>query len=200
MFKLTLNVFLTVSIALAAVHAQPSTQTNFKTANAETLGWAALPLLGFVVDGAHALRPLVGIAGAASVGSALNLGFEVSQAQIPPGHSYMVVTTGENDWPLWIQVRAGTMAIRPLRPNRRVECFEFDTPQNFRDGLLSRRCVPEAVRLDASAKIDRVALSGTGSAAALLSESTGRIYVFNNMPDSPALVREFEAGGLGPVS
>ena len=200
--KITL-IILTVCMALATGHAQMPTQANF----AESFGWAALPMLGFVVDGSHALRPVIGIPGAASVGSALNLGFEISQAQISSDHSYMVVTTPGSDWPLWIQLRAGTMAIRPMESfvngvstGRRVQCSdEADMPVDYRQGL-SLRCARTRAVVDTSAKIDRIALSPTGSAAALLSTSTGRIYVFTNMAGSPALAREFEAGALGPAS
>jgi hypothetical protein len=49
-------------------------------------------------------------------------------------------------------------------------------------------------------KIDRIALSPTGSAAAFLSESQGRMYVLTNLSGSPALTGEFEVGHLGTLT
>jgi hypothetical protein len=199
MFKITVSAILTVCLALAAVHAQAPMQSNFKAANSERSGWAALPMLSFVVDGSLALRPMIGIPGAASVGSALDLGFEISQAHISSDHSYMVVTTPGNDWPLWMQIRPGTMAIRSMESFVDVfeECRdEHDIPLDF----LSRRCARTRAARNTRATVDRIALSATGSAAALLSTSTGRIYVFTNMAGSPVLARQFEAGMPGPVS
>ena len=48
--------------------------------------------------------------------------------------------------------------------------------------------------------IDRVELSPTGSAAALFSESEGRIYAFSNLSSSPVLVGQFQVELLGKVS
>jgi hypothetical protein len=82
---------------------------------------------------------------------------------------------------------------------RQADCLEPDTPQEIRNRQ-SRRCAREPVAVDLSATIDRAALSPTGSAAALYSASAGHIYVFNNMSESPTLVRRFEAGTPGQVT
>src|ERR1051325_6004744 len=49
-----------------------------------------LPVLGFVLDQSGGLRPVMGIAGSASVGSPLNLGFSVAQAAVPANHDYVL--------------------------------------------------------------------------------------------------------------
>src|SRR5438552_811758 len=53
-----------------------------------------LPVLGFVLDQSGGLRPLIGVAGAASVGDPLGLGFSVVQAAMPPNHDYILASTG----------------------------------------------------------------------------------------------------------
>ena len=54
--------------------------------------------------------------------------------------------------------------------------------------------------MDRSPRINRIALSATGSAAALFSESDGRIYAFSNLSNSPKILGTFEVGALGTVS
>jgi hypothetical protein len=204
MFKIILSVCLAVCMATVTGTAYLSAQIDSTIANSRTGAWTALPLLGFLLDGARALRPVIGIPGAASVADAVNLGFDISQAEIPPGHAYILATTSQSEWPLWIQVRAGTMTIRPMdsfvsRPRSRFgECFEPDTPG--RRSHAARRCAPEPLAVDTTSRIDRIALSPTGSAAALFSESSGRIHVFTNMPESPALVSTFDGSTLGRVT
>jgi hypothetical protein len=134
---------------------------------AEVSAQVGPPVLSFVPDGTGALRPLIGVAGAATIGAPLELGLSVVQLAIPPDHDYILATAEEIQSPIWLQLHEGTPAIRSL------------------DGV---------------SNIDRIAISPTGSAAAFLSESDGRIYSFVNLSRSPLAVSNFEIGGLGPTT
>ena len=74
----------------------------------------SLPVLGFVLDQSGGLRPVMGIAGSASVGSPLNLGFSVAQAAMPATHDYILAMTGTSAWPVLLQVRGNTISVRRL--------------------------------------------------------------------------------------
>ena len=65
----------------------------------------------------------------------------------------------------------------------------------FRDGKITS----QSIQQDA-APVDRVELSPSGSAAALFSESVGRIFAFRNLAASPTFIGAFEVGDLGKVS
>jgi DNA-binding beta-propeller fold protein YncE len=101
------------------------------------------------------------------VGAALDLGFDVLQAAIPPDHDYILATTSENNRPVLLQVRGDSI-----------------TPRSMNE----------------LSKIDRIALSPTGSVAAFFSESERRIYAFGNLSQSPILLGKFETGELSSVS
>ena len=73
-----------------------------------------LPILGFVVDHTHALRPLVGIAGSASTGAPLNLDFEITRAEIAPGQEYILAMTPGSNWPLLLQMRGNTISVQSI--------------------------------------------------------------------------------------
>src|ERR1051325_1541294 len=77
------------------------------SANAQRV---ATPVLSFVADDAHNLRPLIGVAGAASVGEGLNLGFNIDQAAIPPHHEYVIATTGDDRRAVFVDLRASTLS------------------------------------------------------------------------------------------
>jgi hypothetical protein len=53
---------------------------------------------------------------------------------------------------------------------------------------------------DGLSKIDRIAISPAGSAAAFFSESDARIYSFANLSRSPSAVGNFDVSGLGPFT
>ena len=126
------------------------------------------PVMTYVPDQAGTLHPLLGIAGAASLGSALNAGFGIRQVYIPPAHDYLLATIDGSSWPALVRIHDGNVTAQSIQ----------------QDG----------------STIDRIELSPGGSAAGLLSESEGRIYVFSNLTASPVLVGEFEVGQLGKVS
>src|SRR5438093_316744 len=85
--------------------AQPSPQ-------GATAGSVTLPVLGFVVDDAHRLRPVIGIAGSAMVGSPMDTGIDVLQASVPPAHEYILAITSNNNWPLLLQIRGGSIGVQ----------------------------------------------------------------------------------------
>src|SRR2546426_2425915 len=158
-----------------------------------------LPLLGFMTDGTGGLRPLIGIVGSASVGAPLNLGFGVVEAAIPPDHDYILAATGDGGWPALLQVRGNTITVRSKGSFfnnldlQQDECAGLDYLQRRQLGCY-RRASTSAV------KIDRMALSSTGSVAAFVDQSHGRIYAYGNLAQSPVLLRTFEFGASNPPS
>src|SRR5215831_1775073 len=82
---------------------------------AQTLppGTVTQPTVGYVVDGAHHLRPMIGVVGAASIGDALDVGMDVLSATVPPAHDYVLATTSGAGWPIMLQVRGGAFTIQP---------------------------------------------------------------------------------------
>src|SRR5439155_8769875 len=56
-------------------------------------GVVAPPVLTFVLDSSGGLRPLIGIPGSASVGSAVHINVTISQAAVPPSHDYVLANT-----------------------------------------------------------------------------------------------------------
>jgi hypothetical protein len=133
----------------------------------------ALPVLGFVLDQSGALRPVIGVTGAASVGAPLNLGFPIVQAAMPPSHDYILARTGNAPWPVLLQVRGKTITVRPLAP---------------------------FASLDASRGIDSIAVSPTGAVAGLFSASQGRIYAYGNLDQSPMLLGTFDTSAIGNIA
>jgi len=133
-----------------------------------------LPILGFVVDNAHQLRPIVGIPGAASVGTPLELGFEIGSATIAPGSDYVLATSPEKASPLLIHLRgAGVLPTKSLTA-------EETSVEDF--------------------SVSKITLSPNGSSAAFLSESRGRIYVLTGLPTAPAVTAELSVEGLGSIN
>src|SRR5437867_9357911 len=132
-----------------------------------------LPILSFLTDGAGNLRPVIGIVGSASVGAPLNLGFEVVGAVIPPDHDYILAMTRNGNWPRLLHVRGNTIAVQSNvsflnnLEAQQDECIGLDSLERKQS-----RCMRWA---SASVlKIDRIALSPTGSAAAFFSQTQGR--------------------------
>jgi hypothetical protein len=72
----------------------------------------APPVLTFTTDSAGALRPLIGIARSATVGSPLDFGFSVLQSAIPPDQDYILATTAETPWPIRLELRDRTPVVR----------------------------------------------------------------------------------------
>jgi len=192
------TLFLICTIALLAcaaglVYAQSSPQPS-----------VSLPVLGFVVDDAHHLRPLIGVVGSASVGAPFDLGFDVVSATMPSGKNYILATTA-NSWPVLLQPRGGTIVSRTMdsfvsqQPSlRQSDCSaDRDHPSSRRVG---RECSTEPSVADDAGTIDRIALSPSGSAAALFSESQNRIYAFSNLAQTPVLVGKFDLGALGALN
>jgi len=211
MFKTIFRISFALCFALAAnrSNAQQASQpvftivNGFDTAQSSSRGNASvsLPVLGFVLDQAGGLRPVVGIAGSASVGAPLALGFGIVRAAIPPNHDYILAITADSNWPLLLQVRGNTISVgtgNEFSNNRNAQrgaCYNVDSLED--NGRF--RCRGRA-GMDRSPRIDRIALSATGSAAALFSETDGRIYAFSNLSRSPMLLGTFEVGALGTVS
>jgi DNA-binding beta-propeller fold protein YncE len=130
-------------------------------------------VLTFIVDSANRIRPLIGIAGSASVGNPIDIGFDVVRSDVPPAHDYMIATTGAT-WPVFVQVRGSNVTVRTM------------------DSMLQR-----VHRANGLPPISRIALSPSGSSAALLSESASKIYAFSNLSQSPTLTGTFDTTALG---
>jgi len=157
-----------------------------------------LPVLGFVLDQSGELRPLIGVAGAASIGDPLGLGFPVVQAAMPPNHDYILATTDNGSWPFLLQVRGNTITVQPVASffeNARAEAGNCYKPHS----LHGRACNVNSAGADVPAGIDAIALSPTGSAAGLYSQSDGRIYAFGNLSQMPVALATFDTGAVGNV-
>lgn len=160
-------------------------------------GSVSQPVLTYIDDDAHHLRPLVGISGAASIGNAIDLGFEVAQAAVPPTHDYVLAMAAGSNWPILVQVNGGTMIpqFNAFAANQ-ANCNTTDA-SDIRQVRPNCLTVPA---IDAGTVIDRVALSPSGSAAALLSSRSGRVYRFTNLSQTPAPGHPIDVSTLGPVT
>src|SRR5262245_19143754 len=136
-------------------------------------GSVTQPVLTFIVDDTNKIRPLIGIAGAASVGNPIDIGFSVVRSEVPPAHDYMIATTGAT-WPVFVQMGGSNITLRTM------------------DSMLHR--TPSVSDLP---PISRIVLSPSGSSAALLSESASKIYVFSNLSQSPTPTGTFDTTALG---
>src|SRR5438094_7629876 len=92
----------------------------------------SLPVLGFVLDQSGGLRPVMGIAGSASVGSPLNLGFSVAQAAMPASHDYILAMTSTSAWPVLLQVRGNSISVLAMGSStrNRTGCYQPDAIDN----------------------------------------------------------------------
>ncbi len=164
-----------------------------------------LPLLSFVVDATHHLRPLIGIPGSASIGAPIDLGVDVIRATASPSHDYILAMTRGSNWPVLLQLRGGTITAQSMdsfanfQSGRRVPCSQPG------DGPLPRRgnraeCSVDTSEASEAITVDQIVLSPAGSAAAFFSESQKLIYAFTNLSQSPALLGKFDVGALGPLS
>jgi hypothetical protein len=152
----------------------------------------SLPVLTYVFDGANGLRPLIGIPGAASIGSALNLGFSISGAVVPGAPDYVLATSSDKAWPQLVQVRGANITVQGLdsfipQPGGTCDLASDGYPKQMR----RQHCQT----LDfGNTTIGRIALSPSGSAVALFSESQRRAYAFTNLSQVPTLLGTFEVG------
>jgi hypothetical protein len=137
-------------------------------------GSVGQPVLSYIVDTAHQVRPMVGVVGAASIGNPVDLGFDVAQAAVPPSHDYILATPSVGGWPVLLQVSSGAM-----------------TPQwtAFSQG-----------NIDPAVIFDRVTLSPTGSSAAFFSSAQSRIYVFKNLTKTSVAYSQIDVNGLGTIT
>jgi hypothetical protein len=167
-------------------------------------GTVTQPTLGYVVDGAHHLRPMIGVVGAASIGDALDVGMDVISATVPPAHDYVLATTSGGAWPVMLQVRGGAFTIQPgafAADSGQAACSgsnDSDLPSGTRSR--ARTTCSQPASIDISAAIDQIALSPTGSAAAFYASSAGQIYSFANVNQSPSFSGQFQVGSLGALS
>jgi hypothetical protein len=207
MFKTTVRICFALLFALVATraNARQASQPVFTVVNgfdvsqgsSRANATVALPVLGFVLDQAGGLRPLIGIAGSASVGSPLNLGMAIVQAAIPPAHDYILAITADSNWPVLLHVSGNTISVgsgNVFFTNRNALISGCRGAAFADDGGRCRG------RVDLSPRIDRIALSPTGSAAALFSEAGGRIYTFSNLSHSPTSLGSFDVSALGTIS
>jgi hypothetical protein len=194
MFKLVLCFGLTACLIASAamvVHAQTTQPT----------GSVALPVMSYLLDNAGGLRPLIGIPGSASIGAALPLNLQVSQAAVPPGHDYILINgdggvillNGLTSSPT-LQTINGFSNVS----NRLAACDALDgvLPVNRKVPTCADRPLANSV----VHPVGKIVLSASGSAAALYSESEGRIYSLGNLPLSATVMDSFEISALGSPS
>lgn len=161
------------------------------------------PIMTFVLDSAHQLRPLLGIPGSAAIGSPVNLGFDVAQAVMPPNHDYILAATGESSWPALLRVNGNsvinTSAQSLLNPLKQPDaiCASVEDPAFLKGRKAVCRPTPAATD---PGTIDNIAVSPTGSAAALLNRAAGRVYVFGNLSQAPTVLQVFDVADAGSVS
>src|SRR5215475_8152950 len=105
MIKTVFQICLSLAVIFAAHEGWAQTTTP--------PGSVSQPTLGFIVDRAHHLRPMIGVVGAASIGDSLDVGTDVLGATVPPAHDYILATTSSGSWPIMVQVRGGAVTIQP---------------------------------------------------------------------------------------
>ena len=216
MLKTIIRISFALSVLAAATqsNAQQSSQRPFRIVNGSESqngirpnAVVNLPVLGFTLDQSGALRPLIGIAGAASVGAPLELGFQVVSAAVPPNHDYILATTTPGNWPMLLQVRDNTITVRssesfnaPVGPSSRRSsaCRPVSIRNHRQDDCVDDPDTSETA--SQSITIDRIALSPTGSVAGFWSASAGRIFAYGNLSQSPALMGTFDIGGMSAVT
>jgi hypothetical protein len=166
-------------------------------------GTVTQPTVGYVVDSAHHLRPMIGVVGAASIGDALDVGMDVTSATVPPAHDYVLAMTSSGG-PIMLQVRGGAFTIQPgafaMAPGQ-AACGGFnDSDLSSETRMRPQPACSQHASVDMGAAIDQIALSPTGSAAASYASSQGQIYSFANVNQSPSLSGQFQVGSLGSLS
>ena len=191
-------------------NAQPASQlftvVNGSYANASASNGnpsVTLPVLGFALDQSGGLRPLIGITGSASVGAPIGLPLPIVKATMSGNHDYILAMTGGGTWPVLLQVRGNTINVSSMTPAsgnvakaKTVRCHQRNS---FDDRALSS-CDTDSTAVGVPSAIDSIAVSPTGSAAALFSQAVGRIYAFTNLEQVPQLVGTFETGAIGSIS
>src|SRR5690349_19327141 len=122
------------------------------------------PVIGFVTDGAgSALRPLLGVPGASSVGEPLALDVGVRKVQVSPKQDYFLALSREDKSVVLFDLNATTLSARFL---------SFPGIADF------------------------IAISPSGSAAAIYDAVTQTVYAIGGLPSSPGAVRSFNASEL----
>jgi len=156
-------------------------------------GSVATPVLTFLLDGNGGLHPVTGIAGSASVAPALNLDFKISQLAVPANHDYVLANTTNGLVLLRFQgayVTTERIISAPVvAPGTPKQCSERKLDA----------CVQDPSSFVGPSAIDKIAFSPSGSAAALYSQSQGRIYLLSNLPQTSTWAATFDAAGLGQV-
>lgn len=163
-------------------------------------GTVTQPVLTYIVDNANQLRPVIGITGAASVGPAISLGFGITQAAAPPANNYLVVMPQGSNSPILLQAQGGNLMPQPNAfPITVHTSSDCDTDISQLNRQTKQNCSTSATA-DPSSVIDHVALSPTGSAAALASSAQGRVYIFTNLSASATAAGQIAINGLGLIT
>ena len=130
-----------------------------------------MPILGYVFDSSKgALRPLFGIPGSASLGKALDLKIKLSRAWISPGQDYALAESSDPD-------SRGLLLVR------------------LENGLNSIEAIPGIPQ-----GADLVALSPTGSAAALYFREGKKVALLENLPNFNSQLKTNPSAGPSPSS
>jgi len=164
----------------------------------------AAPVLTVVPDTPHSVRPLIGLTGSASLGPALDLGFESVQLVISAAPNYVIAMTSERKWVIAFQLLGGAPSIRPVDSFWSSDSSaNTDCDESYDNSGLIKGSIVAACRRSRNTKwpaqIDKVAISSSGAAAAFYSSSENRIYRFTGLPDSPAFAGTSDVSAAGSI-
>jgi hypothetical protein len=118
---LRLSIIVCLAFTVVAVNAQQVTS----------------PVMTYVPDQSGALHPLLGIAGAASLGDAINAGFGIREAFIPPAHDYVLARIDGSSWPALVQIRDGKVTTQSIQQDGSTIDHVELSPSGSAAGLFS---------------------------------------------------------------
>jgi hypothetical protein len=173
------------------------------TGNTSMAQKVTAPVMTYVPDKAGALHPILGIAGAASVGDELNLGFQIREVFIPPANDYLLARTDGSSWPVLIQFRDGKTTSQSIQqdsaPVDRVELSPsgsaaalFSEAEGrifvFRN-LSSSPAFIGAFEVGHLGKVSALGISDTGESVLVgVSDGTAGTLFLLNLGEQPRLV------------
>ena len=188
---------------MRAIFAIPLIAVVILAAGTGTAQQVTAPILTYVTDEAGALHPLLGIPGAATVGSPLNVGFGIRKLVMPSAHDYLLARTGKDSWPVVVQVHGETITARSIRqggsgiervavsPSGSAAAFFVGTEGRiYAYGNLSKSpALIGQFQVEALGRLTALAISDTGrTAMAGFSDGTSGALYFLTVDGEPRLI------------